>query len=120
MLTHDTVESIGRLVGFTAISFNGESPNKREVDSDGVQCYYGTALLTHAPPCPPLLTFVGDVRGHLHSRPGAPSSIYVLNLHTLRPTKKSHRQVPLPEALCERVRKELAMVPAEDRRDRDN
>lgn len=106
-LTQTTVERIGNIVGLIHTKFNGVV-TLSENASDGEVCFSGRAHLSEVHGYK-LLIFTGNVSGHAYSSRGTnnTNSIYVLNLNTLKPTKKSYRQDQIPTELKNQIRIEL-------------
>ena len=110
MLTYETVQKIGGLVGMHYVEFNGRCDIPDDA-SDGAVCMSGSAnFIKSNGKIPPLLIFTGNVSGHLYSfgnGENKTNSIYVINLKTLKPTKNSYRQIELPSELKKLITNEL-------------
>jgi hypothetical protein len=114
MLTFDTIQKIGSLLGMEYIKFNDKC-NIPDDASDGSIVLSGVAKYFEGTKNrPPLLIFTGIVSGHHYNIGGTKNnltkSIYVLNLNTLKPTKNSYRQILLSLELQNLVRKELEQI----------
>lgn len=112
MLTHNTVQQIGYLLGMPYTEFNGQSTIPKDV-SDGEFIMSGRAKFIESDgDIPPMLIFTGLVSSHHYDIKGNNNthSIYVLNLKTLKPTKKSYRQIELPEQLKQIIKSELNSI----------
>ncbi len=110
MLTYETVEKIGALVGMQYVEFNGRCDIPDDA-SDGIVCMSGSAkFIKSNGNMPPLLIFTGNVPGHLYNfgnGENKTNSIYVINLKTLKPTKNSYRQTELPSKIKNLIINEL-------------
>ena len=110
MLTYETVQEIGALVGMQYVEFNGRCDIPDNA-SDSTFCYSGSAKFYKSRGnMPPLLIFTGNVSGHLYSignGKNKTNSIYVINLKTLKPTKNSYRQTELPSKIKNLITNEL-------------
>ena len=99
MLTYDTIQKIGSLLGMEYINYDGKCNIPNDA-SDGTICMSGNAKIIKSDSSkPPLLIITGIVSGHqyeIEGRKNLTNSIYVLNLNTLKPTKNSYRQIQLP------------------------
>ena len=111
-LTNETVSLVGSHLGFSFTLYNNKgAPNN---PSDGELCMAAYAKLYCQKDRPPTLVFTGVVPGHMwcwdHSDRQTDvnntGSIYVLNLNTMKPTKKSWRQLQLPENVVKKLRAE--------------
>jgi len=105
MITHTTVQEIGYLLGLPYTLFN-DSPIP---DSDGTDMTGRATFIKSNGTIPPLLIFTGLLLTHQtdidvqHNN----NSIYILNLKTLKPTKKSYIQLELPDTLKQLLKSEL-------------
>ena len=109
MLTHNTVQQIGYLIGMPYTEFNGQSTIPKDV-SDGEFIMSGRAKFIESDgDIPPMLIFTGLVSSHQYDIKGNNNthSIYVLNLKTLKPTKKSYKQIEIPEQLKQLIKSDL-------------
>ena len=109
MLTHETIQAIGGLLGMPYVVFDGYNIIPDDA-SDGEVCMSGKAtIIKGIGKIPSLLIFTGLVSSHQYDSYGKndTQSIYVLNLSTLNPTKKSYRQTEIPLELKKRVRYEI-------------
>lgn len=110
MLTHETVEKIGYLIGMPYTNYNDKTNIPDDV-SDGEFCMSGKATLVNGiDSIPPLLIFTGLVSSFQYGNNNKTNSIYVLNLNTLKPTKKSYRQTEIPVELQKIIRNELSSI----------
>jgi hypothetical protein len=104
MITHNTVQQIGYLLGMSYTLFN-DSPVP-ENDRDLVA---RATFIKSNGTIPPLLIFTGLLSIH-HTIINVQHNnnyIYILNLKTLKPTKKSYIQIELPTELKELIKSEL-------------
>ena len=111
MLTYETVQRIGALVGMQYVKFNGRCDIPDDT-SDGIICMSGSAKFIESNGnIPPLLIFTGNVSGHLYnfgnSKNNKTKSIYVINLRTLKPTQNSYQQTELPSEIKKLITNEL-------------
>ena len=111
-LTNETVSLVGSHLGFSYTIYNKKGvPNN---PSDGEVCMAAYADVYYFKDRPPTLVFTGVVPGHMwcwdfpdcRTKVNDTKSIYVLNLNTMKPTKKSWRQLQLPEAIVNKLRSE--------------
>jgi hypothetical protein len=112
MLTHNTVQQIGYLIGMPYTEFNGQSTIPKDV-SDGEFIMSGRAkFIKNDGDIPPMLIFTGLVSTHQYNIQGNNNtrSICVFNLKTLKTTKKSYRQIELPEKLKILIKSELNSI----------
>ena len=113
MLTYETVQKIGGLVGMQYTEFNGRCDMPDDA-SDGTICMSGRAKFIKSDGnMPSLLIFTGNVSGHLYAfghGDNKTNSVYVVNLKTLKPTKKSYRQTELPCKLKNLIRREVNSI----------
>lgn len=109
MITYDTIQKIGCLIGIPYVNFNG-CYNIPDDASDGVILTSGEAKIIETENRPPLLIFTGMCPGVLYNIKGENNtkSIYVLNLFTLKPTKKSYLQIELPIELKNLIKSEIS------------
>ncbi len=107
MLTFETIEKIGNLLGMEYITFNDTSNIPNDA-SDGTILTAGIAKMYEGTEkIPPLLIFTGMIPGILYGKNNLTKSIYVLNLNTLKPTKNSYMRTILPLDLQKIILKEL-------------
>ena len=94
MITYNTIQKIGYLIGMPYVNFNGCSTIPEDA-SDGDITTSGEAKIIETENRPPLLIFTGVCPGILYNIKGKNNtkSIYVLNLFTLKPTKNSYLQI---------------------------
>lgn len=121
MLTFNTVQKIGYLLGMEYTKFNDRCDIPDDA-SDGRTLCSGIAKIYEGNiNKPPLIIFTGMVSGHHYNigdtQKNLTSSVYVLNLKTLKPTKNSFRQILLPSKLRYLVSKELQ---SKNKIDQDN
>jgi len=113
MLTYETVQKIGGLVGMQYIEFNGRCDMPDDPSDDEV-CMSGSAkFIKSNGNMPPLLIFTGNVSGHLYTFGNGlnkTNSVYVVNLKTLKPTKKSYRQREVPFEIKNLITSELNSI----------
>jgi hypothetical protein len=109
MLTYETIQKIGVLLGLSYTSFNGVC--NTDGFSDGDYAMSGMAKVVESVDGkPPLLIFTSGIAGHrqynIKGR-NLTKSLYVLNLNTLQPTKNSYQQIKLPTELQKIIFNEL-------------
>ena len=112
MLTYNTVQQIGYLLGMPYTNFNGQSTIPSDA-SDGEFVMSGCATFIESnEKIPSMLIFTGLVSSHQYDTHGKnnTNSIYVLNLKTLKPTKKSYRQIELPNELKDLIKNEVSKL----------
>ena len=114
MFTHDTIQQIGELIGMPYTVFNERGIPDDVSDGDSMVSGHAKFVESNGK-IPPLLIFTGLIPGHVwEDRPGLghneTKSLYVINLKTLKPTKKSYIQIELPSELKISIRSELNMV----------
>ena len=113
MLTHNTVQKIGGLIGMPYTEFNGRFDIPDDA-SDGVYCMSGHAKFVESNgTMPPMLIFTGLVSGFQYACGiglNKTNSVYVVNLKTLKPTKNSYRQIELPSELKNLITSELNSI----------
>lgn len=111
MLTFETIQKIGNLLGMEYVNFDDKSNIPNDA-SDGTILTSGVAkIYGGSGKLPPLLVFTGLVPGILYGANNLTKSIYVLNLNTLKPTKNSHVKTILPFELQQIILKELGKNP---------
>lgn len=103
MLKYETVQKIGYMLGMPYVKFNDRFDMPEDA-SDGIISISGCAKYIESKNnMPPLLIFTGLLSGHLYDsnnkKVNNTKSIYVINLKTLKPTKKSYRQDTLSEEI---------------------
>jgi len=106
MISYDTVQKIGNLIGMPYTNFNNDSTIPKDV-SDGTimisgECKYYKSENGR----PPLLIFTDLIVSGRHTG-NTTNSVYVLNLNTLKPTKNSYKQIQLPTSLKILIRNEM-------------
>lgn len=105
-LSHSSVDSVGKLLGFVFTVFDGQGAPPED-SSDGSIVMSGKAELKLSGHMPPLLIFKGLVPSHHYdiyhkdckTKKNDTNSVYVLNLNTMKPTQNSWRQLQLPKEL---------------------
>lgn len=106
MLSYETVQKIGNMIGFRYIIYNGRSGIPEDSDSDIILCCK-VNFVEGFGSRPPLLIFTPSISGHCYQTNNKTKSIYVLNMRTLRPTTNSFKQIELPAELKKQILAEL-------------
>lgn len=110
MLTYETVQKIGNLVGMIYTEFNGRC-DMPDDPSDGTITLSGCAKYHESNgKFPPMLIFTGLLSGHSYGSENKTNSVYVLNLKTLKPTKNSYKKTELPTELKKLITSELKSI----------
>jgi hypothetical protein len=104
MITYETVQKIGHLIGMPYTTFNGRSdiPEDSGTVMISGECNYYKSEGGR----PPLLIFTDFIVSGRHTG-NTTNSVYVLNLITLKPTKNSYKQIQLPTSLKTLIRNEM-------------
>lgn len=103
MISYDTVQKIGHLIGMPYTTFNGRSdiPEDSGTVMISGECNYYKSEGGR----PPLLIFTNLIPWTYSGN--TTNSVYVLNLITLKPTKNSYKQIQLPASLKTLIRNEM-------------